>query len=645
MGALWVWIALSCQRAAPGPAATRDPLPSDGPHPTVGETSSETTGETTRETGVDTGTDTGGTKGGDTAMLDTRCPDHDPSGNLYFGDLHIHTSMSFDSYGIGNFRAGPAESYAFARGADLEVANTGETTALREPLDFAAVTDHAEYFGELTACLDDEMLAEDPACSALRAAESSEGSLTNLLGEWLHTFDQENPERLPLCDDVDCEKRARTVWSSIRRVTNAANEPCSFTAFHGYEWSAITADAATLHRNIVFGTDSVPSLPISAYEASTPVDMLSQHAAACDRQPGCAFLSIPHNPNRSNGEMFARAEETLSEDDARLFAEHEPLLEIAQMKGASECLPGLDRYGADDDPLCDFMIGRNSGPLCAAAPDDPDCLELCDDTARGPCVDHTSYVRGVYKESFLHARRLGFQPYAMGLIGSTDDHAGLAGATSEADFVPWLGATQGPGGLVGVWAEENTRAALFGALSAREVYATSGTRLAVRFFAGPDLPPGLCDAEDPVAEARAAGGVPMGSVLAGDGTRMRVLAWASKAAEGVSLDRVQLVRIWMDGFGVPREEVIDLTTPHEGIGVDVDTCEATESGADTLCAVWEDPLGARESSLMYLRVLEMPSCGIDAYEYLADSGCSIVEDDLIAERAWTSPIWTEVSKP
>jgi hypothetical protein len=412
---------------------------------------------------------------------------------------------------------------------------------------------------------------------------------------------------------------------------------------------------SNLHRNVVFRNADVPGLPISHFEAPTPGALWDAIDAACDGA-ACDALLVPHNGNLSNGRLYDPA----GQDGATLAQRGrlEPVVELFQHKGNGECRNG---FGAPDDPFCDFEQQRPPGD------------EVCGDTPGSGgmrlwgCTHRLEFAREVLKEGLRLGARTGVNPYRLGFLAATDTHNGTAGLVRSADYPGHVGIVDAavedrlgegnlthdafldnPGGLAGVWAVENSRDAIFEAIRRREVYATSGPRIAVRLFGG-DLPPDLCGRDDGVAVADRAG-VPMGGVLR-DGTR-RARFWVEAVADagselqpGVGLARVQIVKGWLDGERL-REQVIDVIEADDAGDLDAPSCVAA-GGATSLCAVWEDPdFDPSVPAFWYARVLEVPTCrwSTPLCATFAPADRPPLCDatwlaPVVQQRAWSSPIW------
>ena len=593
----------------------------------------------------------------------------------YFGDLHVHTSWSLDSYVSFN-RVGPRDAYRFAGGEPV-VLSGGRVVRIDRPLDFAAVTEHAEYLGELALCTDetsDRYSLE--LCRDIRN-ESGQQSYMNRIFRELIIRDvvSANPQREPdLCgeDNTRCLARAKSTWRELQDIAHEFNRPGAFTTFIGYEWTG-NPDGNNLHRNVIYRNDQVPALPIGYFEANTPEKLWRQLQETCTAP--CEVLAIPHNSNQSNGQQFLPVNRNggpLSAELAKLRVTTEPLVEIIQAKGESECHTGV----GTEDELCDFeKLERR--PLCAGDDSDGDCVRVCTGNDRSQnCIASNNYVRNALKLGLELERQLDVNPYKLGFIGSTDTHNGTPGGTDETDYqghhgfedgtparralTPAIKAfspsrMKGSGGLAGVWAEQNTRAAIFAALKRRETFATSGTRITVRFFAGWDFPDKI-DGSTDLAALGYARGVPMGGDLPApdNATAPGFILWAMKDPQGVNLQRIQVIKGWLEQ-GKSREQVYDVACsdglvpdpdtnrcPDNGAAVNPEDCSvSTEQGAVELKSQWRDPdFDAAQHAFYYLRVLENPSCRWSTWEALREGNKPFKDVDLtIQERAWSSPIW------
>jgi len=607
------------------------------------------------------------------------CSQHNPLRNAYFGDLHVHTTYSFDAHAF-EVRTTPEQAYRFAQGEPATLppldaqGNGTRTTRLEQPLDFAAVTDHSEYLGEVQACTTPESPVYNSAtCVTYRGDEDNAARKFGfaLTGPQPHRF-------VDVCgaDGTGCRELAGDVWQHIQAAAEGAYDrsaDCRFTSFVAYEYSA-SPGASTMHRNVIFRNDHVP-FPTSLYEQPTPQGLWTQLKATClDAGNGCDVLAIPHNSNESNGNMFAveyPGAATVDEQrtQAAFRVRMEPLVEIFQHKGDSECFNGLSGVIGAPDELCDFEKRNRSAS--------EDCGDATGQFGSGGtgCLSRLDFVRGVLLAGLKEGGRLGVNPYRLGIIASTDTHNGTPGHTAEATFMGQRGTDDdtpakqlgpgvialggviyNPGGLVGVWAEENSRPSIFDALRRREVFGTSGTRLSMRFFGGWNLPAGLCD--DPQLLQKAyAQGVPMGGTLAAQPSGATTPAFVvaalrdpgTAARAGTPLQRLQVIKGWIEN-GEAHQQVYDVAgNADNGADVDPLTCEPHGSGSDSLCTVWTDPaFQPEQAAFYYVRAVENPTCRWSTYvcnslppEQQPDACSNPAVPKTIQERGWSSPIWYE----
>jgi len=586
----------------------------------------------------------------------------------FFGDLHVHTSLSQDASTQGT-RNGPREAYRFARGDELGIQPYDDQgRALRHlklarPLDFAAVTDHAELIGEVEICRTPELEGyHSLICWIDREFPRAAFFIMNTKSS-MH-----DPTRFGFCGEGGrrCLEAARVPWQEIQAAAEGAYDrtsACRFTSFVGYEWTG-SVDTNNLHRNVIFRNQKVPELPTSFYEASNAEALWKALRESClDRGDGCDLIVIPHNSNLSNGLMFQTVGadgQPITAEEARTRAELERLVEGMQHKGDSECRISPD----ETDELCGFEklsyanFGQKYFPWFATEP------------------DPRSFVRHTLGVGLAEEARIGVNPFKYGLIASTDTHLGTPGATDEANHPGHGGAGApaarelpkglpddfefNPGGLAVIWAEENSRDALFEAMRRREVYGTSGPRHVVRFFGGWDLPADLCS-QASFAAAGYASGVPMGADLPPRAAERPAFAVSAlrdpgtPQSPGVALQRVQIVKGWLEN-GVSRERVYEVAgNPDNGASVDLKTCAPEGPGSDSLCSVWQDPdFDASQRAFYYARVVENPSCRWSTFACNAkrvdcsDPGsvpkelavcCEPGRRKTVQERSWTSPIW------
>lgn len=579
---------------------------------------------------------------------------------VLWGDTHVHSSFSMDANTMGNTRLDPAAAYRFARG-EAVVANNGMTAKLDAPLDFLVVSDHAEYMGLLPALrAEDETLLRDPVGRRLSEGILGDAArqyevVSELIGSLMASK--------PLIDNADFR---RNIWRDITALADAHNDPGNFTALIGYEWSAMPS-GDNLHRVVIYRDDAETAaqmVPRSSFEGEDPENLwtfMEEYEAAT----GGKILAIPHNPNMSNGQMFSLEQadgRAFDADYARRRVRHEPLAEITQFKGDSESHPFL----SPDDEFADFE-NWDYGNIGVPA------------VRKKQSQLRYEYLREAFKNGLGESARLGINPYKVGVIGSTDSHTSLATA-AEYDFwgklssmepsptrlaPPEFAATDTSifswsfvaSGYAAVWAEENTRASIFEAMRRREVYATTGSRITLRFFGGWSY--GEDDAHRPDAvRIGYKGGVPMGGDLPAvsepDSAAPRFLVRALKDPNAGNLDRIQIVKGWRDAEGQLCERVYDVALGGKNrrglmgdvreIASTVDSQTATytnTAGAAELSAYWEDPdFDATEHAFYYVRVLEIPTprwTSYDAVRLGADLDPRTPRE--IQDRAYSSPIW------
>ena len=612
------------------------------------------------------------------------CASSNPLRNPYFGDLHIHTRFSADAYIFGT-RVGPRDAYAFARGATIPIVDEMEaatrSATIDRPLDFMAVTDHAEFFGEVDLCATPGSAVYDVMlCQLLRLVETTPDEEFTSTVQWLFLVGIPNPPtNHAFCSmpGVDCDASAVSVWQEMQAAAEEAydrTDACTFTSFIGFEHTPSPLGRHR-HRNVIFRNHHVPPIALShldTLEGGVPQGLWSAIDAQCTGAgTGCDAVIIPHNPNLSGGEQFI---DPVDAADALRRQTFEPLVEIHQIKGNSECR--FDRLAGvgvgTSDELCTF----EQDTVSHQGPDAVDPIPIGDYPRR-------NLVRSTLEDGLAFEQTLGVNPFRLGFVGSTDTHDSNGGDVAESGWVGAQGRNDGspaalirsnlrtnPGGLTVAWAEENSRDAVFSAFRRRETYATSGTRPIVRFFAGA-LDGVTCGAPDFVERAYATGTAMGGGIgLVRGKASPRFAVWAIKdAAPGdVDLQRVQIVKGWVDASGNTQERVVDVAgNAANGASVDPTTCTPTGSGAAELCAVWEDPnFDPSERAFYYARVLENPVCrwstlvckqnGVDPFAAdcaaqaaaapAAFADCCLAAGNAdpflsptVQERAWTSPIW------
>jgi hypothetical protein len=582
-----------------------------------------------------------------------------PLRNVYFGDLHLHTRNSFDAY-IFNVRASPEDAYTYAKGGKIKHAMGFDLQLDTGPLDFLAVTDHAEYLGVLPAI--DTPGTEYSKVPYARELFSSERAVVlSAFSRFAESI--ASGKRLPELSDLSATASA---WQETIRSAERHNDPGRFTTFIAYEFTSLP-EVRNLHRNVIFAGSRAPALPYSAMDSQNPEDLwqwLEQR-----RAQGMEALAIPHNSNGSDGTMFERTKwngQPIDRAYAELRARNEPLVEITQSKGQSETMPLL----SPNDEFAGFEV-----------------MTSYIGATRPITKFEGGYVRDALKRGLEIQDQTGVNPYKMGFVAGSDSHnaAGpyeeshyfskvgvLDGAPERRGSVPpaqyksWaefdsagktlpVSSTWGSAGLTGVWAEQNTREALFAAMRRKETFGTSGPRIRVRFFAGYGLK-GVNLTTDAGVRAAYARGVPMGGdLLSKPHHKPEFAVIALRDVRSAPLQRIQIVKGWMDANGKSFEKVfdvacsnggkVDTTTqrcPDNGATIDLKTCAHSEDkGNGQLQAAWTDPeFDPKQNAFYYVRVLENPTCRWSTWDAIR---AGVVPNPKLAktiqERAYTSPIW------
>jgi hypothetical protein len=582
---------------------------------------------------------------------------------VFWGDTHLHTSYSTDAGMIGN-RLGPDEAYRFARGETV-VSSSGVRTRLQRPLDFLVVADHAENLGlaPMIAEKNPDLLKHEFGKRIANLVYSGKyGDAYALWGGGM--AERKDPLK-------GSEELTRTMWQRLTTSAEKFNEPGKFTALIGFEWTS-SPGGNNLHRNVIFRDGKAKAdqiIPISNYDTQDPEE-LWKWMATYEQKTGGQLLAIAHNGNLSNGLMFddvTFTKKKLTKDYALRRTRWEPVYEVTQMKGDGEAHPSL----SPNDEFADYE--RWDKGSFGPQPKTKDMLPR-------------EYAREALKRGLKYDQTLGANPFKFGMIGSTDSHTSLAtieennyfgkATPAEPSANPGrfqekiTGFLQQPGGpditirhaktlaagLAAVWATDNTREALWDALARKEVYATTGTRMTVRVFAGWDF--AAADVQRPdFAKIGYQQGVPMGGDLtkAPKGKAPTFVIRALRDVDGANLDRVQIVKGWLDSKGAPQEQVYDvmcsdgrkITDKHRcdkpvGNTVDVKTAMYTNSIGDALMLVyWKDPgFDPKQRAFYYVRVLEIPTPRWTTYD-AAFFGVELPKDVPATqqERAYTSPIW------
>jgi len=625
------------------------------------------------------------------------CNHRDPWRNAFFGDLHIHTALSIDAY-QQDVRTMPDDAYDFARGKEIPF--HGTVVRIGRPLDFAAVTDHSEFLGDLVRCTskEDSMYGTE-VCDITRRGSGAAFQVLEKAFEAEHTgtraerviralkvlFNSEDPKwNTDLCGEQgeSCAAARQNGW---RKILNAAEQAydrsanCSFTSFVGYEYSGVKA-GSNYHRNIIFRNANVPVSPVSYLDAPEDYLLWQRLDESCaGRISGCEYLAIPHNSNLSNGKLltpdYSSAKNKMAEKTlAVLRQKSEPLMEIFQHKGQSECINGGSDIDSALDELCEIeqirKIGESNTILeaeliteeCNESPGDGGMIDT-------GCVSRNDYLRGALLTGLEEQQRLGVNPLKLGVIASTDTHESTPGAVDEQMWQGHVGREASlskrlqkkvglpyrldgsPGGLAGVWAVENSRDAIFDAMKRRETFGTSGPRIRPRFFAGWSYEPSMCEDSDFVENAYK-GGTPMGGNLAiplDTNAKPRFAASAVRDPEGNLLQRLQIIKGWIDAKGGSHVEIIDIAgDANNGARVDLNSGEPKGPGFSSLCSVYVDEkFKAEEPAYYYLRVVENPSLRWSWAQCIAlkegqrPAECVNDAPKTIQELAWSSPIWYE----
>lgn len=595
----------------------------------------------------------------------------DFSTNVYWGDTHVHTSLSSnDANLIGGNRAPATIAYRFARGETVESSN-GMRARLRRPLDFLVVADHAEGLGVLAGIqTEDEVLLNSPVGKDLiekyRAYQADQSAVNT---EAFFGAYRAAPAQLP-------STHLQSVWETVVSNADAYYEPGVFTTFAGYEWSSPgSMTGGNLHRVVIFKdtTTATQVVPYSAYDSRNPEDLWA-FLEGYERQTGGEVMAIPHNANLSHGKMFAQETydgSPLTSSWAKIRSRWEPLYEVTQTKGDSETHPIL----SSTDEFADFETWSSWGGATMSPKNHIWAQNWNIDEQ--PEVKKAEYARSALKRGLDQQAKLGVNPFKFGMIGSTDSHTSLSMADNynywgqypntitsrtrlldkfSVSFSSPLHWETAAAGYAALWAKENTREALFAAMRRKEVYASTGPRITVRFFGGWSFE--AQDASRPdLARIGYAKGVPMGGDLTSgpDGIAPSFLIRAVRDPDGANLDRVQVVKGWRDVDGELHERVFNVALSDgraengsgvvEPVGNTVDVADASYTnsiGDPELAIVWTDlEFDTDELAFYYVRVLEIPTPRWTAYDAKFLDLRDLPDDITMVtqERAYTSPIW------
>ncbi len=574
--------------------------------------------------------------------------------NLYWGDTHLHTKLSADAYVMGNQSLSPDAAYRYAKGLPVVNAESEHRIQINTPLDFLAVTDHDVYMGIIP-----KLFSGDPALTGTKNGKRlyayvKEGKGQKAFFELISSVNTNVPFR-----DLDTKSFRQTVWQEeIVSVAEKHNEPGKFTALIGWEWSALP-DGANLHR-IVFIKEGAKVanqfVPYSTFDSNKPEDFWNWMEQT-NKKTGASFVAIPHNGNVSKGLMFNDVDSNgnpLTASYAKTRMRWEPVYEMTQIKGDGETLAAL----SPDDPFAEFetynhALDGRAGKKHALPP------------------DPNGYARSALMRGLEYDKKLGENPFKFGMIGASDTHSSVPaveednfGGKFPIDSTPagklkaltpgTIGYDMAAAGLAGVWAKENTREELYNAFKRKEVYATTGPRIQVRFFGGWDFKAKEAKSGK-LADIGYKKGVPMGGDLTSAPKKKApsFLIHAVKDPIDGNLDRIQVVKGWLDASGNAHEKVFNVAASDErkiinnqlanvGNTVDVETASYTNSiGATQLATVWTDPefdAGAR--AFYYVRVLQIPTPRHTLYaDVAAKRAPKEGYPTSIQERAYSSPIW------
>ncbi|MDO6761300.1 DUF3604 domain-containing protein [Tamlana sp. 2_MG-2023] len=565
----------------------------------------------------------------------------------FFGETHVHTSYSLDAY-LGGTRLKPTDAYRFAKGETVDV--NGNKITISKPLDFCAVTDHAEYIGEMYANYTEASEGHDhPKLIELRSLTSFKEQEKWFFKYVVNNNRSSTPQRT---DFFPGEEAVKNGWQVMIDAVNEHYTPGTFTTIAGFEWTA-APNGGNLHRNILFRDMNLPDLPVGTVDINRE-EALWKWMAGLEEQ-GMHVFAIPHNSNASKGMMFNPNDSDgnpIDEEYVKTRNYYEPLIEMMQIKGNSE----VHAKFWTNDEFADF---ENANSM---------------QNYSGRKAMKENFVRYGLIKGLDYENKLGTNPYKYGIVGGTDSHNGTPSNVTESNFEygshgaadgsieirrtsevgGWIkGKDLNPGALTGVWASQNTREDIWDAMRNKETFATSGTRLKVRFFGGFDLDETLNDYDALVADGYNSG-IPMGQTLKNtQGKAPEFSVFAMKDPDGANLDRIQIIKGWIENSET-KEEIYNVAwsderkldangkLPEVGNTVDLTTATYTNSiGSTQLMGFWKDPSFNPEiNAIYYVRVIEIPTPRWSTYDAvranlpLLDNVAATVQ-----ERGWTSPIW------
>jgi hypothetical protein len=580
-------------------------------------------------------------------------PDRDERGknplrNVYFGEQHLHTQASPDSFAVGN-RGTWEDAYRFAMGQEITLTSSGEKIQKSTPYDFVGITDHAEYFGIMPRLVDpDDPLYDTDFGRQLRDPNADPSAPDSAISKFFGSILTSTP-----APEFNSPELIKSGWADYVKVANKFNKPGKFTTLIAFEWTSIPT-GRNMHRNVFF-RDAGPVAPFSAFDSTYPKDLWTYQDY--NRTVGHDNLAIPHNGNISDGWMFSRNEflgGPMDERDTIRRARNEPLTEIIQTKGQSETHPLLSPH----DEFANFELFQN-------------LLNVGQ-----PSQIKNGYIREALGRGMVLEEELrGANPFKYGFVAGADSHSAYSpneewnfhGSHAALDDTaakrlnPTPNASGDVAGVVGsagataVWAEENTRESIFDAMARKETYGTSGPLIRLRFFGGWNFDPNLVGDEDFVKKAYETG-VPMGGDLPKrDSDAPTFAVWALKDPESGNLDRIQIVKVFVNKWHRPDEKVYDVAlsdgrtvdsdtgkAPPVGNTVDISTATYTNDIGETqLSAVWTDPdFDPLQRAAYYVRVIEIPTPRWSTYDAVRNNLPPVESlPATLQERAWSSPIW------
>ncbi|WP_075352269.1 DUF3604 domain-containing protein [Algoriphagus marinus] len=563
----------------------------------------------------------------------------------YFGEQHLHTAASMDAF-IAGTRLTPDDAYRFAQGEEVLV--NGKPHKIHRALDWAAVTDHAEFLGEAYSLLNSDAPGHDSeAAKAMRDAPDLKTALTVYKKYVLDALAGGNAHP----DFWQGYEAVKSQWQKNIDATEKNYKPGKFTTIHAYEWSS-APNTANLHRNVFFRDTNLPDMPFSSNEGPSPQELWDWMIA--QEKNGVKVFANPHNPNESKGMLFpevAMNNKPIDKTYAETRQHFERNLEMMQTKGNSEVVPNF----WPNDEFADF---ENAVSL---------------QEYNGRVFEKHNFIRYGLTRGVKYKEELGVNPFKYGFVGGTDSHNGVMSNVEEFNYVGHHGMADetaldrsrneqdgemynrdmNPGGLTGVWATSNTREAIWDGMHNRESFATSGPRIKVRFFAGNGYQSSYNSYEEMVKDGYAKG-VPMGQNYEGSGAP-EFLVWAIKDPIAPNLDRIQIIKGWVEN-GEMKDTIYNVAASENRLKsdgtvtpidapVNMKTGEFNkEKGAPELMAVWKDPsYDPNQNAYYYVRVIQLPTARYSLWDEIRNPDVHYPEDTkrVIQERAWASPIWIE----